>query len=84
MPDILKSLEFAKYIPESIDGTGLKPENYFNKKKGSKPNKLYTALENHNIEEAKEMVKKNEYISCSKICSDINTERCNCYSGNII
>jgi len=73
-PNILKILEYAGYIPESINDSDLRPENYLNKKKGSKPNKLYTALKNNNIKEAKEIVKNNEYISCSKICLDISTD----------
>lgn len=73
-PNILKSRKYARYIPKSINDSNLKPENYLNKKKGSKPNKLYTVLQNNNIKEAKEIVKSNEYISCSKICFDINTD----------
>lgn len=73
-PSILKSVKYAKYIPYSIDDSEVRPENYLNKKKGSKPNKLYTALQNNNIKEAKEIVKNNEYISCSKICLDISTD----------
>ena len=73
-PNILKRLEYARYIPTDIDDFEVRPENYLKKKKGSKPNKLYTALENNNIKEAKEIVKNNEYISCSKICLDKNTD----------
>ena len=62
-PDIMKKIEYTHYTPKCIDDSKLRPKNYLENKRGSKPNKLYMALKNNDIEQAKEIVKNNEYIS---------------------
>lgn len=73
-PEIMEKIEYAHYIPKCIDDSEIRPKNYLENKRGSKPNKLYVALKNDDIEQAKEIVKNNEYISCSKICFAISTD----------